>query len=235
MSSWKNQYFCFEEKVIEKLKETPYVHQFIHDQHSARITLFLLVIGTIAFFNELWITIEMSLIQKETYDELNLGRIDEGLKLHRMIVSDEYHGREYKDEKSGIVIEEFEDRDKFFAKPVFVSELTVDCNIEKNGKTILERPLSFHIEFTPEEWELEKRPEFGCPLSLLRLKLYHLFRDSRFYTELVDPSTDSFTVSKGIIIYNKMGELLPASVDSVQLCFLKIETGCHINATFVIN
>lgn len=235
MANLSESYFQLEDYFIGKLKEAPYIHQFIHDKHSARITLFLLVIGTIAFFQELWITIEMSLLQKETYDELNLGRIDEGLKLHRMIVSDEYHSREYKDEKSGIVIEEFEDRDKFFAKPVFVSEVTVDCNVEKNGKIMLKKPLRFHIEFTPEEWEIEKRPEFGCSLGVLRLKLYHLFKDSKFYDEFVDPSQDTFTVSQGVRIFNRADEILPTNVDGIQLCFLKIETGCRIRATFVIN
>lgn len=168
-----NSYFYFENKTITWLSHQPYVHQFIHDKISGRITLYLLIVGFIAFIQELYVTIEMSLLQKETYDELNLGKIDEGLKLHRMLVSEEYHSHEYLDEKNNIVIEEFEDYDKFFSKPVHVSTLYVDCNVFKEDRKepILSKPLKFYIEFSPEDYEEEKRPEFGCSLGLLRNKL----------------------------------------------------------------
>lgn len=227
------RYFALESRAIDQLSRLPYVKQFIHDKISGRITLFLLVVGTMAFINELYITIEMTFLQKETYEELNKGYIDESLKLHRMIVQDNYHSREYLDEKSGIVIEEFEDRDKFFAKPVHVAHLYALCNVVRNGEPILEKPLRFHIEFSPEDYEDEKRPEFGCRLRLLRTKLYHFFKDTQLFQDLVD-KPESFTVSEGVKIYNKMQEPLPCIIDDVQLCFLKIETGDTIKCDMII-
>lgn len=227
------KYFEFEANIIDRLARTPYVHQFVHDKISGRITLFLMVVGTMALINELYITIEMTFLQKDTYEELNKGYIDESLKLHKMIVDDKYHSREYTDEKSGIVIEEFEDRDKFFAKPVHVAHLYVMCNVLQDGKKLLEKPLQFHIEFSPEDYEDEKRPEFGCRLRVLRTKLYHFFKDTELFDELVkDPK--NFTVSRGVNIYNTLKEPLPCEIDEVQLCFLKIETGDTIECNFVI-
>lgn len=227
------RYFELESRIIERLGRTPYIHQFVHDSVSGRITLFLMVVGTMALINELYITIEMTFLQKETYEELNKGYIDESLKLHRMIVQDDYHSREYLDEKSGIVIEEFEARDKFFAKPVHVAHLYVRGNVLLKSKPVLEKPLRFHIEFSPEDYEDEKRPEFGCRLRVLRTKLYHFFKDSNLYHELVTDD-NSFTVSKSVKIYNTLKEPLPCNIDDIQLCFLKMETGDTIECDFVI-
>lgn len=231
--SLREKYFELEARTIDKLATLPYVHQFVHDKISGRITLFLLVVGTMALINELYITIEMTFLQKDTYEELNKGYIDESLKLHKMIVDDNYHSREYIDKKSGIVIEEFEDRDKFFAKPVHVAHLYAMCNVLNGEKRLLAKPLQFHIEFSPEDFEDEKRPEFGCRLRVLRTKLYHFFKDTELFHELVkDPKT--FTVSQSVKIYNTSKEPLPCEIDEVQLCFLKIETGDTIECNFVI-
>ncbi|CCF56811.1 hypothetical protein KAFR_0B05150 [Kazachstania africana CBS 2517] len=230
---YKN-YYGIETKILEKLKTTPYVHQFIHDRISGRITLFLIIMGSLALVQEMWVSIEMTLLQKEAYDELNIGRIDEGLRLHKVLVNDEYHSREFLDEKSGIVIEEFEDRDKFFSKPVHVSNLYVDCNISVSNEYVLEKPLKYHIEFLPEDFENEKRPEFGCSLGVLRLKLYHLFKDSELYDEFIKTSGKKFTISNNVVIYNRFKEELPAKLDDIQLCFLKIETKDRIKCDFII-
>lgn len=228
-------YIVLENEIINLLKSTPYIHQFIHDPISGRITLYLLILGTFALIQELCISFEMICLQKETYDELNLGRIDEGIKLHRMLVSDEYHGKEWYDEKQGIVIEEFEDRDKFFSKPVFVSSLVIDGYIIVDGVEKLEKPLKYRVEISPEEFEDEKRQDFGCNLHVLRTKLYHLFKDSELYNELMQGRDESsFTISKSVRVYNRLGEVLPTTVDDVQLCFLKLETGDRINCEFII-
>lgn len=233
--SFSEKYFAKEGEIIAWLSSKPYVHQFIHDPLSGRITLFLLVVGTIALINELYITIDMTFIQKATYEELEKGHIDESLKLHRMLVRDDYHSSEYLDKKSGLIIEEFEDRDKFFAKPVHVAHVYVESNVIKDGKVLLAKPFKYHLEFSPEEYENEKRPEFGCRLRVLRTKLYHLFKDSELYRGLVENgSTGKFTVSNNVKIYNKFGDVLPPKLDDLQLCFLKMQTGDTIKAEFIM-
>lgn len=233
-----NGYLHYESKAIDILSRIGFLEEYMNDPISARITLFLIAVGTLAFINELYITIEMSFLQKETYRELNKSKLDESLKSHRMLLDDDFHSREILDEKSGIVIEEFEAREKFFAKPVHVAHLYVECDVIRhdNDSLLLSKPLKFHIEFSPEEYEHEKRPEFGCKLSVLRRKLYHFFKETNIYNDLVEDKGDDFqfTVSNNVTIYNRRGEPLPASVDSIQLCFLKIETGDTIKCKFVI-
>ncbi|GMM54713.1 Erg29 protein [Maudiozyma humilis] len=232
--SFVRQYFEVESRLIDALSTAPYIHQFIHgDPLSGRITLYLIILGGFALIQEIWVSIEMTLLQKETYDELSVGRIDEGIKLHRMIQSDDYHAKEYKDEKSGIIIEEFEDMDKFFSKPVHVSDVFVNGQILVNGESVLDKPLRYHIEFSPEDFEDEKRQDFGCSLHVLRLKLYHLFKDSSLFREY--NGAKEFTISRNVRIFNKIGEVLPTNIDEVQLCFLKIETGDTITCEFIID
>lgn len=230
-----DRYLELEAPILNGLAHMTYVHNFVHDPISARITLFLMVMGSIAIINELNITCKMAQATHETSEELNKGYIDESLKLHRLIMSDEYHSKEYLDEKSGIVIEEFEDREKFFAKPVHVAHLYVECQCVKSiqSQPLLEKPLIFHLEFSPEEYEDEKRPEFGARLRVLRKRLYHLFKDSHLFEELV-ADKKNFAIGKNVRIFNSQNELLPTSIDDVQLCFLKIETGDRVGCEFVL-
>lgn len=229
-------YLNYEQILLEWISSIDQLKNYTKEPVSARITLFLMIMGTFAFFNELYITIEMSFLQKETYQELNNNKLDQSLKGHRMIWDDSYHGREWFDEKSGIVIEEFESKEKFFSKPVHVAHIYVKCNVQNEGKTnYLVKPMKFHVEFSPEDFEYEKRPEFGCNLSVLRTKLYYFFKETLIYQEITSKRPDlKFTISQNVQIYNKMDELLTTEFDSIQLCFLKMETGDIIECNFVI-
>ncbi|CEP61008.1 Erg29p LALA0_S02e04676g [Lachancea lanzarotensis] len=240
-----SKYLHVESKAISLLRKISYMHDYTNDPTSSRITLFLATVGLMALVNEIYITIEMTILQRKAYDDLNNAPLDvENLRNHPLLIDDEFHGKEWLDEKSGIVIEEFEALNRFFAKPVHVSHLYVECNVvakevSENSEKLLSEPFVFHIEFSPEEWELEKRPEFGCTLATLRRKLYHYFKDSDLHEEFVERgrevgSYEPFTLSNGVSIYNTMQELLPTTVDDVQLCFLKMETGNTIKCKFVV-
>lgn len=226
--------FQVEGQLITFLQTNQFTSQFIHDKLSGRITLYLIIIGLVAFINELYISIDMIFLQKQTYDELNVGSITEGIKLHHLLINDSsYHSKEYIDQVQGIIIEEFEPWDKFCSKPVHVSQIFVQCNVIKDGQKLLDRDLKYHIEFAPEEFDDEKRVEFGGSLYLLRVKLYHLFKDSDMYRDLMDENK-SFTISENVHIYNNQNELLSTRYDDIQLCFLKIETNETIKCEFII-
>lgn len=235
MTEVLNKWLEIEDKLLNILHSYEITNQFMHDKLSSRITLYLIIIGLIAFLNELYISIDMIFIQKQTYNELNEGSITESLKLHKVLINDPtYHSKEYMDQVNGIIIEEFEDWDKFCSKPVHVSQLFVECNIIKDGKTLLSKPIKYHIEFLPEEFDTEKRVEFGCSLHVLRVKLYHLFKDSDWYGELVSSNDKKFTISENVKIYNTQNELLPVEYDDIQLCFLKMETNNTIRCEFIV-
>lgn len=224
-----------ESRLLNSLQTNKYTAQFIHDKISGRITLYLILIGFIAFLNELYISIDMIFVQKQTYNELNEGSITEGLKLQKLLINDAtFHSKEYINQVDGIIIEEFETWDKFCVKPVHVSQLFVECNVLKNGESLLLHPIKYHIEFSPEEFENEKRVEFGAPLSLLRMKLYHLFKDSDLYNEFVLNVSGKFSISENVEIFNTQNEILPLKYDDIQLCFLKVETNNTIKCNFIL-
>ncbi|CAL9735390.1 ergosterol biosynthesis protein 29 [Monosporozyma servazzii] len=226
----------FESQLLSYLQGNQYTNQFIHDKISGRITLYLILVGIIAFLNELYISIDMIFIQKQTYNELNVGSITEGLKLQNILVNDPtYHSTEYMNEIDGIIIEEFEAWDKFCVKPVHVSQIFVDCDVIRDGQSLLSERIQYHIEFLPEDFCEEKRVEFGGSLYLLRMKLYHLFKDSDLYNEfVVNDGLNEFSISENVEIYNNRNELLPSKYDKIQLCFLKIETNNTIRCNFIL-
>ncbi|CCH59693.1 hypothetical protein TBLA_0B08770 [Henningerozyma blattae CBS 6284] len=236
------KYLELEEKLILKLSDTWYIRNFIYSENklSGRITLYLLILGIIAFINELYINIEMIFISKSTYEELDKGFIDHSSKLHKLLNSEEYHSREYYDDKQGIIIEEFEERSKFFAKPIGISHLSVECQLkDKNGVELLNKPIKYYIEFLQQEYEedLEKmglKLEFGCTLNFLRQQLYHLFKDSDIYEEFFSgDGAKNFSISKSLEIRNRGDEVLDNHLDGVQLCFLKIHDGDTIKCDFL--
>ncbi|AAS52167.1 ADR247Wp [Eremothecium gossypii ATCC 10895] len=222
--------------LLQWIRDVKFLRTYTADDTGARITLFLCVMGLFALVNELYITVEMSFVQKETYEELRQRKLEEALKTHRMVLDDSYHGKEYLDEKTGLVIEEFENREKFFAKPVHVAHVYVESRVLDSSAG--ERPIfdafTYHIEFSPEEYESERRPEFGAALRVLRRRLYHLFKDSDTYRELAAKRQLQFTVSNGVRVYNSLGETLTADFDDVQLCFLKMETGDTIRCDYIV-
>ncbi|AET40463.1 Erg29p Ecym_6062 [Eremothecium cymbalariae DBVPG len=232
----RDAYWHYEDILLKWLRQIPYLKEYTEERVSSRITLFLIIMGAFACINELYITIEMTFIQKETYEELRRRKLNETLKDHRVVLDDSYHGREFLDEKTGIVIEEFESREKFFSKPVHVAHLYANCRVLDGSDEArsLGQLLNFHIEFSPEEFEDQRRPEFGTSLKVLRRRLYHLFKDTEIFRTLAADKGTDFTVSKSVKIYNTFDEELPTNLDDVQLCFLKIETGDTINCKFFV-
>ncbi|BAO40084.1 protein ERG29 [Kluyveromyces marxianus] len=229
-------YLTVEGVMIYWLRKIEFFKQYTNDPLSARITLFLVVMGGFALINELYITIQMSALQMDTWEQLNNTKLDEDfIRNHKFIHDDSYHATEWLDEKSGLIIEEFESREKFFAKPVHVAHIYVKCQVidSETETPLLKNPITFHIEFSPEEFESEKRPEFGCTLRLLRSKLYHFFKDGDFFDNS-KYADKPFTITKNVKIYNTMKELLPTNMDDIQLCFLKMETGSTITCEFIL-
>ncbi|CCK70476.1 Erg29p KNAG_0E02150 [Huiozyma naganishii CBS 8797] len=236
LHSYWNKYLVFESGLINKLSKVHYINQFIHDDKiSGRITLYLLVVGTFALLQEIYISIEMYWLSRGTYNEINLNQIDnaESFKLYQILMSDDYHSKEYKDLKSGIMVEEFESRENFYKKPVFVSQISVNTHIvDGDGRPLIADPIKYHLEFLPSDYDNERRVEFGCSLNVLRTKLYHLVKDSPMYHEL---KMEDFRISNHVHIYNKFGELLTPDMDRLQLCFLKMETGDTIKCDIIVS
>ncbi|AMD21757.1 HFL099Cp [Eremothecium sinecaudum] len=231
-----DKYWHYEGQLLDWTRKIPFLQQYTNNPISSRITLFLLLMGSLAFVNELYITIEMAFVQKETYQELRQRKLDEALRDHKLIVDDTFHGKEFLDEKSGIVIEEFESMANFFAKPVHVAHLFVRCTVKSSSINESDLPgeMTFHVEFSPEEYEMQRRTEFGTSLEVLRRKLYHLFKDTDSYRRLEKDHNVSFSISKNVKIFNTFDEELNTDLDDIQLCFLKLETGDTICCEFTL-
>lgn len=231
-------YLKWEQLQIDKLSKWSVSEKLIHDKLSGRITLYLIILGILAAIQELYISIEMIFFTKQTYNILNIGHWDDSLRLQKMLLNnDSFHPTEFYDLKRKIIVETMEPHSMFHMKPVHVSQLNVVCYIEKSQKIGNEQNellFKFNIEFSPDEFEDTKRPEFGCTLQNLRTKLYHLIKDSDWFHQSMNDD-DNFTISKNIKIYNKFDELLNSEkFDSIQLCFLKMETGDTIRCNIVV-
>lgn len=231
-----DSYFKLENQLVDLIRNIKFLDAYTSDITSARITLFLLIMGGFALVNEIYISIQMSSMQMDAWEELNNSKLDEDfIRNHKFLRDDSYHAREWMDEKSGIIVEEFESREKFFEKPVHVAHIHVKCQIfsHETKTNLLRKPITFHIEFSPEEFENERRPEFGCTLKVLRTKLYHLFKDGALYNDFILSKDKKFKISENVRIYNNMNECLGTNLDDIQLCFLKMETGDTIACEFL--
>lgn len=227
-----------EEKIVQFLgHHVPFLKNYMYDKISTRITLFLIFLGILAIINELFITIDMFFLSRSTYQELKKVTNLEDLLNHELLNDPKYFAKELENGN-----EEFETMEHFFKKPVHVSHVSVYCALI-NGKDryqpIMDRPLKFTFEFTPEDFVNSKYSEdYGCNLYHLKLKIYHFFKDSNVYKELREKNEfdlDNFTVSKNIFLYNPMDELMDnPKLDQLPLCFLKIETGDRLKCELVL-
>lgn len=238
--AFTEKYLEWEEYIIEQLNRIPHMDKYTYHKTSSRITLGLLVLGFIAIINELYITIDMWVISKNTYDELRTSKL-ENLINHEMLLNErKYFGTEYKNKK-GQIVENFEDMKEFYAKPVHVAHLYVACAVldkSKGYQPVIDRPLRFHFEFSPEEFEGGRyRPEYGCSLKFLKTKIYHFFKDSELFEELIKKGYkfDNFKISQNVHVFNPFDESLRSSkLDDLPLCFLKIETGDRLKCEITI-
>lgn len=226
--------WLFDEFILGLVKQIKFLCLYTKDPISSRITLILLIIGFYAFINQVFTVTEMVFTQRDAYIKLRQEKLDETLKQHRLIVDDMYHGREFVDKKTGVLIEEFESIKNFFSKPIHVAHLHVKCRFVNSSidNSQLPRNIVFHIEFSPEEYEGEFRPEFGTTLKILRRRVYHLIKDTEAYRKLESKLKLPSTASKNVKLFNTLYEELGLNLDDIQLCFLKIETGDTITCDF---
>ncbi|OBA26790.1 hypothetical protein HANVADRAFT_52826 [Hanseniaspora valbyensis NRRL Y-1626] len=237
-NSNNTQPFLLEETIVNFLgHHIPFLNNYMYDKISTRITLLLLFLGILAIINELFITIDMFFLSRSTYKELKKVTNLEDLLNHELLNDPKYFAKEVENGN-----EEFETMEHFFKKPVHVSHVSVYCALI-NGKDrfqpIIDRPLKFTFEFTPEDFENTKySQDYGCDLYHLKLKIYHFFKDSEIYKELEAKNEfdlDNFTVSKSIYLYNPMDELMDSEkLNKLPLCFLKIETGDRLKCELVL-
>ncbi|KAH3901154.1 uncharacterized protein SCODWIG_02121 [Saccharomycodes ludwigii] len=238
-----DKYFYYEDIVLKYLDTVPYINNYTYHKVSGRITLFLLTMGILAIINEICISLDMYILSKNTYNEINSSDL-QSLKKHKLLLE-----KHFKNDGTGhsfISNDNEETLQDFFSKPVPVAHLTVTCAVinSKDGyKPILKTPLVYQFEFTTNELytydnnnnaSINDGLEYGCKLVELRRKLYHFFKDSSIYEELSKNTNINFTISKNIFIYNNKDELLDSSFDDYPLCFLKLETGNVIKCEFLI-
>lgn len=119
-------------------------------------------------------------------------------------------------------------KEYFVDTPVHCAHVYVEAHATLDGHPHLAKPLKYHVEFSPEEYD-DRNPDLGSTLGFLRKKLYHLFKDSAIYDDIGQGRR--FTLDN-VDIYNNKGELI--TQDDKPLCLQNVETGnkikvlCHL-------
>ncbi|CDR41440.1 CYFA0S07e02146g1_1 [Cyberlindnera fabianii] len=116
-------------------------------------------------------------------------------------------------------------KEYFIDTPVHCAHVYVDSHAIVNGIKVHSKPLTYHIEFSPEEYNVED-PDLGSTLGFLRKKCYFLFKDSSLYEELKSPH---FTFDN-VEIYTSKGKIL--TQDEKPLCLQGVETGNKLNVVY---
>lgn len=89
--------------------------------------------------------------------------------------------------------------------------------------------VKYHFEFSPEDFEKNKKPEYGSTIDHLRLKTFNLFNSSDLYK----PFKNEFLSKGNVFIYNKYGEKIGRDEDFDYLVKCGIETGDTIDCIIV--
>lgn len=122
-------------------------------------------------------------------------------------------------------------KEYFLDKPVHCAHIYISGHILQNGTRSQIKPLKFHLEFSPEEYN-EKDPELGSTLGFTRKKLYFLFKDSQWFKRYAHEKKQLLFKIGDVRILGKKGDLL--TDDDKPLCLLGIETGDTVNVEFSV-
>ncbi|KAK6455091.1 uncharacterized protein RJT20DRAFT_54710 [Scheffersomyces xylosifermentans] len=93
----------------------------------------------------------------------------------------------------------------------------------------LDRFVKYHFEFSPEDFEMNKEPEFGSTIEHLREKIIKLFNDSDIYKQYHDKNLDKTNV----LIYNNQNDEVTPKDDGQYLSKCHVETGNVIDCVVV--
>lgn len=125
-------------------------------------------------------------------------------------------------------------KEYFIDKPVHCAHVYVEGHIirdnNKQDKILLSKPLKYHIEFAPEDFENNKDPDLGSTLGFTRKKLYFLFKDSSIFEKLNLNEQKNFKINDVHIYLND--KLLKD--DSKALCLHGVETGFKLTVYYNI-
>lgn len=89
--------------------------------------------------------------------------------------------------------------------------------------------VKYHFEFSPEDFEMNKNPEYGSTIIHLRRKILRLFETSQIYKEFQDKKYSE----NDVLIFNRYDEKIEPSEDSNYLSKCNIETGNIIDCIII--
>ncbi|KAI5965858.1 uncharacterized protein KGF55_001221 [Candida pseudojiufengensis] len=90
--------------------------------------------------------------------------------------------------------------------------------------------IKYYFEFSPDDFEMNKEPEFGSTILHLRKKILKLFNESEIYN---DYNTNQINVND-VKIYNNLNHEVPIEENGNYLSKCNIETGNIIDVIIII-
>ncbi|KAG7665077.1 uncharacterized protein J8A68_001386 [[Candida] subhashii] len=94
----------------------------------------------------------------------------------------------------------------------------------------LNKFIKYYYEFSPEDFEMNKEPEFGSTIEHLRTKTLNLFRESDLYKEY---HCHDLTI-RNVLVFNNKNDEVRQDQDLNYLSKCNIETGNVIDCVIVI-
>ncbi|CAI5759108.1 unnamed protein product [Candida verbasci] len=97
----------------------------------------------------------------------------------------------------------------------------------------LDKFLKYYFEFSPEDFEMNKQPEYGSTIEHLRNKTLKLFIESSELSKKYENENEKLTIDN-VLIFNNKNEIVPSSKNDEYLSKCNIETGNVIDIVMVI-
>ncbi|CAK7894404.1 hypothetical protein CAAN1_02S05974 [[Candida] anglica] len=90
-------------------------------------------------------------------------------------------------------------------------------------------PITYHFEFSPEDFEMNESPEWGSTIDHLRNKILDTYRESPLKSK-----GNAKVTSSNVILFNNKYQLIQHKQNNSYLCKCHIETGNLIDAFITV-
>ncbi|CAK9441352.1 uncharacterized protein LODBEIA_P52200 [Lodderomyces beijingensis] len=115
---------------------------------------------------------------------------------------------------------------KFYSNIIYWKQL----NSISDDLFALDQFVRFYFEFSPEDFEMNKEPEYGSTISHLRLKVLKLFNSAESFASF----ERGHVARDDVKIFNNKNEEVPVSLNEEYLSKCNIETGNVIDVVVVV-
>ncbi|KAI5955028.1 hypothetical protein KGF54_001589 [Candida jiufengensis] len=214
--------YKFDKYLVTQLQSNTFTSNLLITPTSKFITEFLIIVffGLLSYEIIYWSGIYLRLWEyhaKDIFKEIPIHCAHINIKLNLI-----------KSDKLDKLKKHYDEKTKINYQTNFINLLKQNNN--NNDLFELKNFIKYYFEFSPDDFEMNKEPEFGSTIKHLREKILRLFKESDLFNEYDHPKITIDDVK----IYNNLNQEVPKQENENYLSKCNIETGNVIDVIIII-